>query len=408
MTPVQAVKSGEVSTAVYGSSTGVVAFPRGLLITAMASFFLKCAMALATFGSLDVYSFNRFVPISYQPGGVASLFRNGIHLVVRGHDFGIQYFSHPPSMIHVLRLWYWMGGQTGLPLQFWMRFYCAIADLVSLIFLWELSRRMPALRIKPVMLVIVAASPISLMVSGFHGNTDPIMVCFLLASVYYVESKAPIMAGVLFGLAMCIKIVPIIFALAVLMYLPTVASRLRFALSAGFVFVGAGLPFFATDTAAILHGFAFYNSGMSAAAVILGALGISLSAHKLVWLIVLIPLSIWMNVKRDRVPLFVQFGVITSYFLALSPGFGLQHLVWAVPWIACLGLTATLAYSVIPGAFLCLAYTVGSGGFPWYAADHAEAGLGPLGTPLILACWLTNLFIFCIFLRRAGRDNPYR
>ena len=39
--------------------------------------------------------------------------------------------------------------------------------------------------------VMLAASPVSLMVSGYHGNTDPVMVMFLfLAGVACVDGKS--------------------------------------------------------------------------------------------------------------------------------------------------------------------------------------------------------------------------
>jgi len=58
----------------------------------------------------------------------------------------------------------------------------------------------------------MALSPVSIMVSGFHGNTDPVMICLVLLSIYLVESGRPAwLCGAIFGMAMWIKIVPVIF-----------------------------------------------------------------------------------------------------------------------------------------------------------------------------------------------------
>ena len=37
--------------------------------------------------------------------------------------------------------------------------------------------------------LLLAVAPISIMVSGFHGNTDPLMVFLVLLSVYLLEAR---------------------------------------------------------------------------------------------------------------------------------------------------------------------------------------------------------------------------
>ena len=49
------------------------------------------------------------------------------------------------------------------------------------------------------------------MISGFHGNTDPLMIAPLLLSVYLIEADAPSwIAGAAMGLATNVKVVPVV------------------------------------------------------------------------------------------------------------------------------------------------------------------------------------------------------
>src|SRR5207244_8376913 len=60
-------------------------------------------------------------------------------------------------------------------------------------------------------LALFALSPVSLMVSGFHGNTDPVMVMLLVCAVWMCLRNRPVLAGLFFALSCQIKIVPLLF-----------------------------------------------------------------------------------------------------------------------------------------------------------------------------------------------------
>src|SRR5579871_3714975 len=203
-------------------------------------FLMKCAMALFTYGTLDVTTWRADV-VAAKTVGVTALYREGVHYAVRGVPYPAQLFSHPPSMIHVLRFWDALESLTRLPLQFWMRLCCALADLGTVLVIWKLSLRSQVLMIDAKKLILLAACPISIMVSGFHGNTDPIMVFFLVLSVYFVQTERATLAGILFGSALCIKIVPVIYALCFVLNIGNVRARARFVASAGMTFALAGM-----------------------------------------------------------------------------------------------------------------------------------------------------------------------
>ena len=380
--------------------------PPLLLLTSVLALLAKCSMAFFTYGTLDVTTFRNDVAVA-KSEGVTVLYREGIHYLVHGQPYAAQIFSHPPSMIHVLRLWDLLEGSSGLPLQFWMRFFCALADFGTVLVVWRLSLLKPGFMIDRKALILMAACPISIMVSGFHGNTDPIMMFFLVASVYFVEADKPAIAGLFFGLAACVKIVPILFALCFVLRIGTVRVVVRFAVIGAATFFIAGLPYWAYTWREALHVFATYDSRPWLATLVFRSLGISAGMHRIVFVLLAIALSIYMNIRPKRVPLFIQVGAVTMLFLAIAPGFAIQYFVWGVPWVVSLGAMNAAIYYAFAGAFLARLYTIWCKGLPWYAADDISSTLGAAGTILLVLSWLAVWYTCFVFVRRivGHRDN---
>jgi hypothetical protein len=373
-----------------------------LVAIAIISFLIKCAMAYLTYGTNDASTWQMDV-VKVSTQGVAALYRDGVQYVSRGHLSQAQVFSHPPSMIHMLLFFNVLAGLTGLPIQFWMRLFCAMADGLSLIVVWKIADRSPLLQISTKALMLLAASPISIMISGFHANTDPIMISLLLVSVYLVELSAPATAGVFFGLALSVKVVPVLCGLTLLLYLPCLKSRLRFLVVAVAVFAAAGLPYFALEPLVVLRAITSYNGQPWMAPVLLGAIGIGPAGHKIIFFLLLIAISIGMNIGRIRLPLFAQVGTIFAFFLAFAHGSAVQYFAWGVPWVLTLGIPATLSYYAVPGMFMAALYTHWSGGFRWNYADADSRGLGNAGGLLLLAAWITVFVIFVLYVRMVLR-----
>jgi hypothetical protein len=361
-------------------------------------------MALFTYGTLDVTTWRKDVA-AVKNGQAAELYRVGVQYPVHGRPYPAQIMSHPPSMIYVLLFWDQLENLTGLPLQFWVRFACALADAGTVLFVWRLSLRRPGFTIDAKALILLAACPVSLVISGFHGNTDPIMVFFLVASVYFVEAGKASIAGLFFALALCIKVVPILFALCFILTIGGVWPRVRFFAISAATFVIAGMPYLAHSWRDMVHVFATYTSQPWLAALLFDSLGISSSAHKVVFWVLTIGLSIFMNIPSKRVPLFIQVGAVTVLFLAIAPGFGVQYLAWAVPWVAGLGVWNAAIYYFLPGAFLARLYTIWCKGLPWYAADDTSSRPFDDGMFVVLfwLTWVAVWWILSMFIRPVAR-----
>jgi hypothetical protein len=187
------------------------------------------------------------------------------------------------------------------------------------------------------------------------------------------------------------------------------SSRVRFLAVSGATFLIAGMPYFAYSWGDILHALTTYESRPWVASAIFASLGISHATHRIIFFLLTIGLSLFMNIPPRRVPLFLQVGAVTALFLGLAPGFGIQYFAWAVPWVAGLGAPTALIYYLVPAAFLARLYTIWCRGLPWYLADDTSSPPGNdrmfvvLGLLAVVAgCWMLSMFICSMAGMRRG------
>ena len=101
-----------------------------IALTAMVVFGLKTTLALRTMGTNDIVTFKQDFE-KVDADGWEALYRDGVDSVSPdGKSYHhVQVFSHPPFMLHVLPVWRGLASLTGLPLEFWVRLTCSLADL---------------------------------------------------------------------------------------------------------------------------------------------------------------------------------------------------------------------------------------------------------------------------------------
>lgn len=232
-----------------------------VVIAAVAlAFALKVAVAFNTYGSNDVITWERHLAKIKNDGG-AAWYRDGADILgPDGRRLGVQSANHPPLVIHMLLAWDCLARLTGLPFRFWLRLTSSLADIGSLILvsICLIGAGMP---VQPGAMLLIALSPVSIMVSAFHGNTDPVMMFFVLLSIWVVQREGPAwVSGAAIGVALSIKIVPIIFAPAFLLYLPAMRRRIEFTVATAAVFMGTSLPYLTQDPALLVQRIFGYSS----------------------------------------------------------------------------------------------------------------------------------------------------
>ena len=367
------------------------AFPRpwkAVIVSAAAfAFVCKILLALNTFGTNDVYAWERFAHWS-------RIFGAGIYQADPA-------FNHPPSMIHALAVMTWLADTTGVFFPFWMRLPAILADSASLWIVYRIfARRLdqPSIRWT---LLLMALSPVLILVSGFHGNTDPVVMFFLLLSVWLTEEdQSDWLSGAAFGAAMCVKVLPLIVLPVFFFCRPGLHRRAVFLFSAAAVILLCWSPYLFHDPVAIVHQVFGYQS-------IYGDWGLSWLAyherffrdswhdlfhHNGAYFEIAI-IAIWsfvVNRSTAKPSVYAQTGIALFFFLAVSTGFGVQYLAWLVPWTVGVAVIPVAFFFAASAAFLFLTYNYWAGGFPWYLADANYKGdFTPHLDYFLVLCWFS-------------------
>jgi len=359
---------------------------------------LKIWLDATTFGTND---------ISYWQTFTRYILANGTVTIYRD----IPLYNHPPLVSSFL--WLLGLGTLHAPrlFPFLLRLPAILADLGSTIVLWKLATHYLGPRQALWALVLFSLNPVLIMVSGFHGNTDPVFIFFILWGAYFlVIRKSWTAAALCLGLALNIKIVPVIVIPAFFFWLPDWRRRLEFLSLV--VFVGLlGYGYHLTVAFPYLWRNIFSYNGPH---VVVTGLTMQVSVQPAIWGLGRLFLSTGSMVPmilRRWFPVAGRYGtlalvVLTAYlrgrksfadmrstdepkrgkylletigwsfliFLIVAPGFGVQYLSWLVGPGIFLGLPGLLLYTVVASLFLFRVYTFWSGGFPWYFADSDHRG----------------------------------
>lgn len=386
------------------------------MIAVLVAFCLKLLLAIATYGTNDVFTWEAF-DRKLHTSGAQTLYREGAESAwqMDGKTYTRpQVFNHPPLVLRLLQLWHLAEQVTGVPLRMWLRVTAALADAIMFCLIWG-TLRAGNMIVRPKVLVAVALSPVSLLVSGFHGNTDPIMMCLLTLSIYLIVSGRPLwLAGVAMGCATNIKAVPLIFAPAVVMWLPDGRKRLIYVASASAAFVLGGLPIVVRNPMLVIRSIVSYTPipniwGLpEIGTLVLGAHVLPLLPElKVLALAAVVVASYWVATRAPSSPLLFRCGLVAALFLFLTPGFGTQYLAWLVPWMVALPWrTIRLSYGAT-AAFL-VGYYGEYSHWHWYVAITFIGGPSRF-TKLVLSpiAWVTvGLMAWQYFRASEGRIAP--
>jgi tetratricopeptide (TPR) repeat protein len=108
------------------------------------------------------------------------------------------------------------------------------------------------------------------------------------------------------------------------------------------------------------------------------------------------------------VSVYTQVGAALFFLLSVCSGFGVQYLVWLVPWIVGVGIVPAAFFTLASGAFLFLVYNWSAGGFPWYLADLNYVGdFTPHLNYSMTLCWISVIVLaFAVWRQRPSFPSP--
>jgi hypothetical protein len=258
------------------------------------------------------------------------------------------------------------------------------------------------------------------MVSGFHGNNDPMMIFFVLLSVYLIEKGERLwLAGVVLGLALNVKVAPLIFAPAIFFYLSGTRRRIEFFGTAAATFFVGSLPYLVMDSVVVKNVFGYSSLygqwGWTAMLKrwyweaprylnppynVIGIHATFAAVGKWVMLATIVAASFWIN-RRRRVkpPLMLQCGLVVTLFLFLTSGFGIQYLAWLVPWVIALDLWPIIVWYTAAGLYQLTGYTC------WAYRTLSPAYCEDDFFYITLLCWCSLIVLLLAYRHQIARDK---
>ena len=182
-------------------SEGQPSFRSGPIVAVAAiAALVKIGIALTSLGTNDVVAFYAFAQ-AIDVHGLAWTYEHS------------AFFNHPPLVGYFLDVLLWLDHQpvlraNGLPFPFLLRFPGILADFAVVLLMLSVVRNYPQLCPPQWALLLFAISPVSIMITGFHGNTDPILVLFLVLAAIMAINARPALSGLCLALACQVKIIP--------------------------------------------------------------------------------------------------------------------------------------------------------------------------------------------------------
>jgi hypothetical protein len=375
----------------------------------MAFAVIKLILAATTPGTNDVGTFQGFADAIRHYGPI-NIYGHRIPVPTVPGAFLAPY-NHPPLVGWMLVLFNGLR-DLGISFRFLIRVPATLSDVVTSLLIFELVRGSRPLREATVAGVMVASSPALLIISGYHGNTDPIFVMLALASLYLlVNERSGFLAGLAFAAAINIKIVPIV-ALPVLLLIAARSSRRRILA----FLTGGGALLAVTWGPVIPHRWAAFEQN------VLGYKGLNYPQWGLVEFARVVGFSNhWQEMLRGAgrypllllsagVPLLIAwrrptastsaFGLSLVAVLLLSTSTAARYLVWAVAAVFLINVWAGVIYNVAASLLLIVIYDHWNGGAFMWNWGHARSGVWTRGEVFLGGIvWLTLLAVALIGLR---------
>jgi hypothetical protein len=398
-----------------------------IVVAALIAFLLKLTIAFNTFGTNDVVTFYSFAR-SLSDHGLEWTYRQGVVWLPGSPIFtSAPIFNHPPLTAYFLRLINSLAHQEsfrayGLTFPFLLRFPGIIADFVVVLALLWLGEKDTRFRLPVWALALLALSPVSLMVSGFHGNTDPVMVMFLILATIAALRRHAVMCGLFLALSCQVKIIPfLLLPIFFFFWLPrrVVAFSLPFALASLALWAEPLLKFPALFLKNVLSYGSFWgiwgitywlrltNLPQFSAVTFYHFPPMQSFVVTVLKLIIIaaVLLIAWRRRNLSERAMLDSFAYAWIIFFVFAPGVCAQYMVWLAPFILIFSPQFYLWLTVTSTLFLFFFYNITAHGLPWYLAISTNK-LNTVWTPWTIWPWGVLAIGMVLLWAKATSANP--
>ncbi|WP_173081939.1 glycosyltransferase family 87 protein [Phytohabitans rumicis] len=308
------------------------------------------------------------VALSYDltPRDVAIYFQNAGRLVLDGADplTGLPRFqwNFLPLMPYIF------GAEisTGLPWQVAGKIAPVLADLAMIVLLMRLGGAERG----SLAAFLYAVCPLAILVTAVHGQVEPVSLALGVGALLAARRGGPGWAGLLAGLAVASKTWPVILIPGILREVPV---RRWWAVTAGAVVAPllllASIPLFLHDSVReAVHVLTSYRSlvgrwGWAGVLNYLDVAGFGYAGPKidtiqrvgtLVTAVAVLSVLVLFR-KADAIAL---TAALLLAFLAVTAGFGVQYLLWPLPFVLLLQKRLGLVWALLASGWAAFFYLV--------------------------------------------------
>ena len=369
---------------------GRASVPPALIAIVLTVLVGELTMAWLTYGTPDITIWTSFAQTADRVGPIE------MYSLERA---GLMVYNHPPL------IGWWLqvvnaATDAGIPFGFMIRLPSVLAHAATALLVFAILQRRVTQRVALASALLVAASPVLVIISGFHGNNDPVVAMLVIAAVYLlVDRRWPVAAGAAFALALSIKIVPVI-TLPLLLFAAWRLGRrdlLRFVAGALPVLVLLWVPVLVMAGPGFIDNVIFYNGsgfprqwGPFKFAEWLNAPGWLLAKYSgtgtylVVAVSALLPLLI-IRRRPDRTP--AALGLCLGLFLLISPGWAPQYTSWIAAAVFFVEFWTAVVFTVGAGAAYLVLYTQWNGNTWWNFGEVTTLTRGQV--PILGLAWLS-------------------
>ena len=322
--------------------------------------------------------------------------------------------NHPPFISEIESLLLRVSDASSIPFRILLRAPFALLDLATTFLLLQL---LSACRLRLIVAAVYWLSPLAIIFSAYHGNTDSAVAFFLLLCVWFLSKNKLLAAAIAIGIGCWIKL-PIVLAIpAVVLFVPDWRKRFQFLAVAGSIAVATYVPALIQDPAIVWKNVFGYRAQILHTTAGVPAWGPRVLLFSIIaapqswpvafrapilfhleqsWLIALalVLLITWLRRNPRSIPeLCATIGVAYVIVLALSDGFSFQYFAWSLPfwfflsrWFFIPAIALVSAYIYFLYAYLC--------GNPWLLGPWDFNGHPAWPLSIIAIRNLAYLFFF--------------
>jgi hypothetical protein len=340
----------------------------------------------------------------------------------------VPQFNHPPIPAYWAMIAYRLtrdsaysnrqGAAAAFPFVF--RLPDILADALSCWLLLRIGSRRGGPRAVAILALAFAWSPCAILIAGHHGSTDSVYAALCLLAAYCAaDLEAPFLAGLALGAAINVKLIPVLLIAPMLALYRSWRNAGRFV--AGLAVMAVPfvpiLIFCGRDFGRSVMAYASYRDYWGVNLFLLETAHLpqfSAEGWEMVdrytdigrYLVALCVIGFSLLARRRRMSFYDTAAASASLFLILTPGFGVQYMIFVLPLLFAANFKAAMRYSLLSGGFLFIAYALfWDGNIPIQTYGIAgEIRRGP-GALLGLLAW-TGLVAYVWQLIGKSSDLP--